>query len=80
VLDALDALPRPPGLVALSHELTPCARTALADGRLDAVIAQDPGHIVRSALRVLRARRGGAPLLDAQERIRIEIVIRENLP
>jgi hypothetical protein len=27
-----------------------------------------------------RARRGGAPLLDAQERIRIEIVIRENLP
>jgi LacI family transcriptional regulator len=71
------ALARPPVVVA--HELTPHTRTALESEAIDAVIAQDPGHIARSALRVLRAKADGLSILPAQERIRIEIVLRENL-
>jgi LacI family transcriptional regulator len=41
---------------------------------------QNPGHLVRSALRVLRAITDRAPIDEAQEQIRIEIVMRENLP
>jgi LacI family transcriptional regulator len=44
------------------------------------VINQDVGHVVRSALRVLRARADGTAIVAAQERIRIDIFIRENLP
>lgn len=65
--------------VVIAHELTPHTRTALESGAIDAVIAQDPGHIARSALRVLRAKADELPILSAQERIRIEIVLRENL-
>lgn len=80
---ALDALPPAPDgarPVVIAHELTPGARAALGDGRIDAVITQDLGHVARSALRVLRARSDGVAIDPAQERIRIEIVIRENLP
>jgi LacI family transcriptional regulator len=66
-------------VVMVAHELTPHTREALVDGTCDAVIAQDPGHIARSALRVLRAKADGRSILSAQERIRIEIVLRENL-
>lgn len=71
-------LPRRP--VVITHDLTPHARAALLDGRVDAVIAQNVGHLVRSALRVLRARVDRVPIDAGQEQIRIEIVIRENLP
>jgi LacI family transcriptional regulator len=50
------------------------------DGRLDAVITQDTGHLVRSAIRVLQARCDGRDIVTSQERIRIEIILRENLP
>ncbi len=62
------------------HELTPFAREALLARRIDAVITQDVGHLARSALRILRARCDGLPTIAAQERIRIEIILRENLP
>ena len=73
---------RPPArrLVAVDHELTPNSRTLLEDGLLDAVITQNPGHLARSALRVLRAHCDGTGLSPTQERIRIDIVIKENLP
>lgn len=83
-LRALDAglaglgLPERP--VVIAHELTPHARTALLAGRLDAVVAQNPGHLARSALRLVRALADGLPVDEAQERLRIEIVLRENLP
>lgn len=83
-LRALDAalaelrLPGPP--VVIAHELTPHARVALMEGRLDAVVAQNPGHLARSALRVIRARADGLPVDEGQERLRIEVVLRENLP
>ena len=62
------------------HELTPHARAALVDGTVDAVITQDAGHVVRSALRVLRATSDALAIDAAQETVRIEIVLRENLP
>ena len=67
-------------LVVVAHELTPHSRRALAEGTLDAVIAQNVGHLVRSALRVLMAKSDGVPIFEAQERIRIDILLRENLP
>lgn len=66
--------------VVVVHELTPHSRQGLMDGSVDAVIAQDPGHVVRSVMRVLRAKSDGLKILPSQERIRIEIVLRENLP
>jgi LacI family transcriptional regulator len=52
----------------------------LRDGWLDAVVTQNLGHLARSALRVLRALVDGTPIDQDQERLRIEIVMRENLP
>lgn len=66
--------------VVIGHELTPHTRAALLAGHLDAVIAQNPGHLARSALRVLRAKAERQPIDEGQERLRIEVVIRENLP
>ncbi|MEO1677819.1 MAG: LacI family DNA-binding transcriptional regulator [Pseudomonadota bacterium] len=67
-------------LTVIAHELTSVTRQALVAREVDAVITQNVGHLVRSALRVLRARVDGIPIFEAQERIRTDIVIRENLP
>ncbi len=67
-------------IVMIGHELTPHARASLLAGHLDAVITQNVGHLARSALRVLRAKADRAPIDEAQEQLRIEIIIRENLP
>jgi len=67
-------------LIVLTHELTPTTRQALLDDEIAAVIMQDVGHLVRSATRILRAVCDQQPIFDAQERIRIEIILRENLP
>ena len=44
------------------------------------MIAQNVGHLVRSSLRVLRNLCDDLPIYEAQERLRIEVVLRENLP
>jgi LacI family transcriptional regulator len=62
------------------HELTPHARRALLDGVADAVINQDAGHEVRSACRLALARLSGDRVLADQERIRIDIFVKDNLP
>lgn len=67
-------------LVVIAHELTPATRQALVHGEVTAVITQNVGHLVRSTLRVLRTLCDRMPIFEAQERIRIEIVVRENLP
>ena len=64
----------------IGHELTPNTRERLSDGRMDAVIAQDVRHMVRSSIRILRARADGLETIASQERIRIEIILRENMP
>ncbi|MEL6503739.1 MAG: LacI family DNA-binding transcriptional regulator [Pseudomonadota bacterium] len=66
--------------VVVAHELTPLSRQALGDGVFDAVISQDSGHLVRSAIRVMRAKSDKLPIDDAQERIRIDIYLKENMP
>jgi LacI family transcriptional regulator len=64
----------------IAHEITEPTRLGLERGVIDAVLNQDAGHEVRSAIRVLRAKADGLPVIAAQERIRIDIFIKENLP
>lgn len=66
-------------LVMVAHELTPHCREALEEGTVDVVINQNVGHIIRSAIRVLRAKSDEVEIIESQEKIRIEIAIRENL-
>lgn len=63
----------------IAHDLTDYTRDALKTGTLDAVIAQNFGHVVRSALRMLRADCDGHEIIPSQEQIRIDILMRENL-
>ncbi|TCM51079.1 LacI family transcriptional regulator [Rhizobium sp. PP-F2F-G48] len=67
------------GRTAIAHELTDHTRRALGAGILDAIIHQDAGHEVRSALRILRAKIEKKALVAGQEMIRIEIYVNENL-
>ena len=64
----------------VTTELSDHTRDALKKGVVDAVLVQDPNHEVRSALRVLKALAEGATINESQERIRIEIFVRDNLP
>ncbi|MBS1181342.1 MAG: transcriptional regulator, LacI family [Proteobacteria bacterium] len=65
--------------VIIAHERTPFTEAALRSHQVDALITQDPGHLVRSAIRILRARRDRREILASQEKIRIEVLITENL-
>lgn len=67
-------------LVVIAHELTPASRAALGSGVFDAIISQDTGHLVRSAVRLLKATADRSPFDQTQERIRIDIYLRENMP
>jgi LacI family transcriptional regulator len=67
-------------VVVVAHELTAHTRTGLEEGSIDAVIAQDVGHLARSALRVLKAKADRLAIDAGQEQIRITILLRENLP
>lgn len=64
----------------IAHELTPLSRDALERGIFDALISQDTGHLIRSAIRLLKATADKAPYDLMQEQIRIDIYLRENLP
>lgn len=66
--------------VVIAHELTASTRAALLDGTIDAVLNQDAGHEVRSAIRVLKAKADGLSVIAGQERIRIDIFLKDNLP
>lgn len=67
-------------VIVIAHELTQMSRQALLDGTFDALISQDSGHLVRSAVRLLRATADNVPFNAAQERIRIDIYLKENIP
>ncbi len=67
-------------VVWVCHELTPHARRALLEGAASAVIHQSPAHEVRSACRVALSRLARERLIADQERIRIEIYLKDNLP
>lgn len=80
LIAALAKAGREKAVCAIAHELTPHSRAALLSGTLDALLNQDAGHEVRSAIRVLKARADGLAVIGAQERIRIEIFLKDNLP
>ena len=80
LITALEKAGRQTDVCAIAHELTPHSRRALSSGTLDALLNQDAGHEVRSAIRVLKARADGLAVIGAQERIRIEIFLKDNLP
>jgi LacI family transcriptional regulator, galactose operon repressor len=80
VVAALEASGRSRDVVFIAHELTAFSRRHLIRGTIDAVINQDAGHEARSAARLLIAEREGMPIDAGQERIRIDIFIRDNVP
>jgi LacI family transcriptional regulator len=79
VLDALRATGRMSSCTLIMHELTATTRAGLEAEEVDAVIMQNVGHLVRSSIRVLRAYVDKSSFIDGQEKIRIEIVMKENL-
>ena len=80
IVAGLDASGRAKDIVFIAHEITEGSRRALIRGSIDAIINQDAGHEVRSAVRVLIAKTDNVPFVEAQERIRIDIFMRDNLP
>jgi LacI family transcriptional regulator len=64
----------------VGHDVTVLTRRLLLNGVMDAAISQNPGHEARAAVRVLLALARGEPILSEQEKIRIDIVMRDNLP
>jgi len=77
VIDAINTAKQ--SLSVITTELSEHTRAALISGKVDAVLVQDPTHEVRSAIRVLKALVDNAPINEKQERIRIEIFVRDNL-
>lgn len=77
IADVLNTHPQP--VVFLGHDLTQSTRFYLTTGLMAALIHQDPGHQARSAARILFGLATGEPIHAAQEKIRIEIVMRDNL-
>lgn len=80
VMSAVAELPAAIRPAVVVHELTAHSREGLLSGMFDAVIQQDPAREVRSAVRVLCALVDGRPLDQAQERVGIEVFLRDNLP
>ncbi len=80
IVSALEAAGRADDIVFVAHDLTPFTRRQLVRGRIDAIINQDPGHEVRSAARVLLSACEGSDFVADQERIRIDVFLRDNIP
>jgi LacI family transcriptional regulator len=80
IAEALKKAGRARDVIFVGHELTPHSRRFLMRGTMDAVINQDPGHEARSAARVLMALGMKQAIVPDQERIRIDIFVRDNLP
>jgi len=80
IMQVVDELGMAQQIVIICHELTSHTRARLVNGSIDAVINQDVGHLVRSSIRLLRAKITQMSHVESQERIRIEIILRENMP
>lgn len=79
IMDAISKIPEVDHLVKVAHERTTYTKNALENNELDAVITQDIDHLVRSAIRTLRAKVDHQDIVESQEKIRIEILLKENL-
>ncbi len=80
MITSLEQSGRATDITFIGHELTPYTHAALESGTMDALIAQNPGHEIRSAIRVLKALCDKSPIVDAQETIGIDIFLKDNLP
>jgi LacI family transcriptional regulator len=80
IAESLEASGRARDVVWIAHELTQHTRRFLVRGTVDAIINQDPGHEARSAARILLAHCMAEPISPDQERIRIDIFLRDNPP
>ena len=80
IATALVVSARARDVIWIAHELSAETRRLLCCDVVDAVIDQIAGHEARSAARVLLARCTDAPINPDQERIRIDIFLRDNLP
>lgn len=78
-LSILNELKVDPSIIKIAHERTPYTEQALRGRTLDGVIAQDPGHLVRSAVRRLKGIVDRRQTLGSQEGIRTEILLRTNI-
>ncbi len=77
VIDAIETAEQEISVV--TTELSEHTRAALITGTVDAVLVQDASHEVRSAVRVLKHLTDDTPINERQERIRVEIFMRDNL-
>lgn len=80
IIDVLSTMPFGKRPIVVAHEVNDHTRAGLQAGLIHAVINQDAGHEVRSAIRVLRSLIARSPLVESQETIRIEIYLKDNLP
>lgn len=80
LIQFLEETGRAKNITLIAHELTPSSRTALERGTIDAILSQDTGHLVRSAIRLLKAGIDATPVDLKQERIRIDIYLKGNMP
>ena len=80
VARALKAAGRDQKVVFIGHGLTPDTRALLIDGTLDAVITQTPQSVVGNAVRSFANLRDGRDAMAGVEALRLNIVLRENLP
>ena len=69
----------PEKLTVVVHERTPFTEKAILAEKINAIIGQNPGHAVRSAVRIMRARAELREPVASQEKIRIEVLFKENL-
>lgn len=79
LIGALKSQNKQAKVCVIAHDLTEDSREALRDGTFDAVIHQHPPHQVRSAIRLVRAYADKTSFEESQERIRIDIFLRDNL-
>lgn len=65
--------------IIIMHEMSERIARDLRAGSIDAVISQNPGHIARSSVRILKALHFTQPIVGSQEKIRTEIYMAENV-
>jgi len=79
IMNAIAHIPQLAKVSIIAHERTAYTQAALENNELDAVITQNIGHLVRSVVRTLRAKSDHRETVESQEKIRIEILLKENL-
>ncbi|WP_421724404.1 LacI family DNA-binding transcriptional regulator [Bauldia sp.] len=80
VVKAIDAVALDPRPVFVGYDLTPTSRRYLAEGDMDAVIAQSPVDQVTMTVDMLMRASDGEPIEAGAGNANIEIFMRYNLP